>query len=47
MRRWKSAATQAVITRRGLDVKTAEELGRLDQAAIDRVKDEACRMSLG
>src|SRR6184192_3363700 len=33
--------TQAVITRRGLDVKTAEELGRLDQAAIDRVKDEA------
>ena len=33
--------TQAVITRRGLDVKTAEELGRLDQAAIDRVRDEA------
>ena len=33
--------TQAVITRRGLDVKTAEELGKLDQAAIDRVKDEA------
>ena len=33
--------TQAVITRRGLDVKTAEEFGRLDQAAIDRVKDEA------
>jgi len=33
--------TQAVITRRGLDVKTAEELGRLDQAAIERVKDEA------
>src|SRR5206468_3963797 len=28
--------TQAVITRRGLDVKTAEELGKLDQAAIDR-----------
>ena len=33
--------TQAVITRRGLDVKTAEELGRLDQGAIDRVRDEA------
>ncbi|HEU5260876.1 MAG TPA: DEAD/DEAH box helicase [Gemmatimonadales bacterium] len=33
--------TQAVITRRGLDVKTADELGKLDQAAIDRVRDEA------
>src|SRR5207237_9368043 len=33
--------TQAVITRRGLDVKTAEDLGRLDEAAIDRVRDEA------
>src|SRR5260370_7672893 len=33
--------TQAVITRRGLDVKPAEELGRLDQAAIDRVREEA------
>jgi ATP-dependent Lhr-like helicase len=33
--------TQAVITRRGLDVKTAEEFGKLDQDAIDRVKDEA------
>jgi ATP-dependent Lhr-like helicase len=33
--------TQAVITRRGLDVKTADEFGRLDDAAIDRVKDEA------
>src|SRR5256886_4090201 len=33
--------SQAVITRRGLDVKTAEELGRLDQASIDRVRDEA------
>jgi len=33
--------TQAVLTRRGLDVKTAEEFGTLDQAAIDRVKDEA------
>src|SRR5205814_7803925 len=33
--------TQAVITRRGLDVKIAEELGRLDQAAIDRVREEA------
>src|SRR5205085_12079133 len=32
---------QAVVPRRGLDVKTAEELGRLDQAAIDRVRDEA------
>src|SRR6184192_253521 len=33
--------TQAVITRRGLDVKHADELGRLDQAAIDRVREEA------
>src|SRR3989442_35704 len=33
--------TQAVITRRGLDVKTADELGTLDQAAIDRVREEA------
>ncbi|HEV8305535.1 MAG TPA: DEAD/DEAH box helicase, partial [Gemmatimonadales bacterium] len=33
--------TQAVITRRGLDVKTADEFGTLDPAAIERVKDEA------
>ncbi len=33
--------TQAVATRRTLDVKTAEEFGRLDQDAIDRVRDEA------
>src|SRR5881398_1168199 len=33
--------TQAVITRRGLDVKHADELGKLDQDAIDRVRDEA------
>jgi ATP-dependent Lhr-like helicase len=33
--------TQAVITRRGLDVKSADELGTLDQDAIDRVRDEA------
>jgi ATP-dependent helicase Lhr and Lhr-like helicase len=33
--------TQAVITRRGLDVKTADEFGKLDQAAIDLVRDEA------
>jgi ATP-dependent Lhr-like helicase len=33
--------TQAVITRRGLDVKTAEEFGRLDATAIDRVREEA------
>src|SRR3989442_1656260 len=33
--------TQAVITRRGLDVKTAEEVGKLDQAAIGPVKEEA------
>src|SRR5438046_3033908 len=47
--RWRWNATRALavlraragITRRGLDVKTAEELGKLDQAAIDRVKDEA------
>ena len=33
--------TRAVITRRGLDVKTAEEFGRLDQAAIDLVREQA------
>ena len=33
--------TQAVITRRGLDVKTAEEFGRLDQTAIDLVREQA------
>jgi ATP-dependent Lhr-like helicase len=33
--------TQAVLTRRGLDVKTATEFGTLDQAAIDRVREEA------
>src|SRR5438445_544074 len=33
--------TQAVITRRGLDVKTADDLGKLDQDAIDRVREEA------
>ena len=33
--------TQAVITRRGLDVKTADEFGKLDQAAIDLVKQQA------
>jgi ATP-dependent Lhr-like helicase len=33
--------TQAVITRRGLDVKSAEEFGKLDQAAIDLVKEQA------
>ena len=33
--------TRAVITRRGLDVKTAEEFGTLDAAAIERVKEEA------
>jgi ATP-dependent helicase Lhr and Lhr-like helicase len=33
--------TQAVITRRGLDVKSADDLGALDPAAIERVKDEA------
>ena len=33
--------TQAVITRRGLDVKTAEEFGTLDPAAIGRVREEA------
>ncbi|MGH9259340.1 MAG: ATP-dependent DNA helicase, partial [Acidimicrobiales bacterium] len=33
--------TQAVLTRRTLDVKTADEFGRLDQDAIDRVRDEA------
>jgi ATP-dependent Lhr-like helicase len=33
--------TQAVATRRSLDVKTAEEFGRLDAAAIERVREEA------
>ncbi len=33
--------TQAVITRRGLDVKSAEEFGTLDPAAIERVREEA------
>ena len=33
--------TQAVVTRRSLDVKTAEEFGKLDQDAIDRVREEA------
>ncbi|HVH67516.1 MAG TPA: DEAD/DEAH box helicase [Gemmatimonadales bacterium] len=33
--------TQAVMTRRGLDVKSADEFGKLDQAAIDRVREEA------
>src|SRR5439155_24243301 len=33
--------TQAVITRRGLDVKHADELGKRDQDPIDRVRDEA------
>jgi len=33
--------TQAVITRRALDHKTADEFGTLDQGAIDRVREEA------
>src|SRR5450432_2031823 len=33
--------TQAVITRRTLDVKSADELGALDPAAIQRVREEA------
>src|SRR6267154_595940 len=33
--------TQAVITRRGLDVKTAEEFGKLDQSAIDLVREQS------
>src|SRR6058998_4440507 len=33
--------TQAVITRRALDHKTADEFGTLDQEAIDRVREEA------
>src|SRR5207302_5993184 len=32
--------TQAVLTRRSLDARTPEEFRPLDQAAIDRVKDE-------
>src|SRR6266487_905833 len=33
--------TQAVITRRGLDVKTADEFGKLDQSAIDLVREQS------
>src|SRR5216117_2113443 len=33
--------TQAVITRRGLHVKTADEFGKLDQSAIDLVREQA------
>jgi len=33
--------TQAVITRRGLDVKTSEEFGKLDRSAIDLVREQA------
>src|SRR5713101_2434284 len=33
--------TQAVLTRRGLDVKTADEFGKLDQSAIDLVREQA------
>jgi len=33
--------TQAVITRRALDPSSAADLGALDQAAIDRVREEA------
>jgi ATP-dependent Lhr-like helicase len=33
--------TRAVITRRGLDVKTADEFGKLDADAIARVREEA------
>jgi ATP-dependent Lhr-like helicase len=33
--------TRAVLTRRGLDVKTADEFGKLDAAAIARVREEA------
>ena len=33
--------TRAVITRRGLDVKSADEFGKLDAAAIARVREEA------
>jgi ATP-dependent Lhr-like helicase len=33
--------TQAVITRRGLDHRTADEIGALDPAAIARVQEEA------
>jgi ATP-dependent Lhr-like helicase len=32
---------RAVITRRGLDVKTADEFGKLDQVAIDLVREQA------
>jgi ATP-dependent Lhr-like helicase len=33
--------TQAVMSRRWLDLESAEEIGRLDEAAIERVREEA------
>ncbi|MBI3743741.1 MAG: DEAD/DEAH box helicase [Chloroflexi bacterium] len=33
--------TQAVMTRRSLDVQSAQDLGALDAAAVERVRDEA------
>src|SRR5437763_10156673 len=33
--------TRAVYTRRATDVRSADDLGALDQAAIDRVREEA------
>ena len=33
--------TRAVFQRRWLDPETASDMGKLDQAAIDRVRDEA------
>ena len=40
MRRSKSAATQAVYTRRSSEPATAGDVGALDPSAIERVRDE-------
>ena len=41
MRRLKSAARARCYQRRWLDPQTATDMGKLDQGAIDRVRDEA------
>ena len=39
--RWKSAAPAPSINVAGCDPQTASDMGKLDQGAIDRVRDEA------
>jgi ATP-dependent Lhr-like helicase len=41
MRRWKSAVPVPVHTRRATEVRNADDLGALDAAAIERVRQEA------